>query len=303
MRSAARRGKHVRMSIVITGASGHLGRLVAATVLERVGPSDVVLVTRDPSQLADLAERGAEVRQGDFSDPESLEHAFAGATKVLIISTQEVGARVPGHRAAIDAAATAGAQSIAYTSGINPSDSNPIVVARDHRATEEHLRASGVAWTMLRNSIYTEILLAAAPPAIATGQYVTNEGDGRVSYVARADCAAVAAAVLTTDGHEGKEYDVTGPDALGVEEITALLTDLSGQPVEPVFVDDDAYAAALVEQAGMPEPVARAYTTFGFGTRRGYSAPVSTTVADLTGREPTAAREVLEANREAFAVG
>ena len=291
--------KHHLMSIVITGASGHLGRLVATAVLDAADPSDVVLVTRDPSRLTDLAERGADVRAGDFADPRSLEHAFSGATKVLIISTQEVGARVPGHKAAIDAAAATGA-SIAYTSGINPSDSNPIVVARDHRATEEHLRASGARWTMLRNSIYTEVLLDAAPPAIATGEYVTNEGDGRVSYVARADCAAVAAAVLTTDGHEGKEYDVTGPDALGVGEVAVLFRALSGRSVEPVLVDDDVYAAGLVEQAGLPEPVARAYTTFGIGTRRWYSAPVSTTVADLTGRAPVSARAVLEAHRDVF---
>jgi NAD(P)H dehydrogenase (quinone) len=284
------------MSIVITGASGQLGRLVAEAVLERADPSQVVLVTRDPSKLSDLADRGADVRAGDFGDRASLDSAFAGATKVLIVSTDQIGVRVPGHKAAIDAAAAAGAQAIAYTSGINPSDSNPIIVARDHRATEEHLRASGVAWTMLRNSIYTEVLLAGAGAALATGRHVTNEGDGRVSYVARADCAAAAAAVLTTDGHDGREYDITGPEALGAPDVAGLYAELSGRPVEPVLVDDDAYAAGLVEHAGMPEEVARAYTTFGIGTRRGYSAPVSSAVADLTGRQPTSARDVLAAS-------
>ena len=279
------------MSIVVTGASGQLGRLVAEAVLDRA--SGVVLVTRDPSKLADLAARGAEIRRGDFGDPGSLAQAFAGATKVLIISTDRIGERVPGHKAAIDAAAAAGARSIAYTSGMNPSDSNPIVVMPEHRASEEHLRSSGAGWTMLRNSIYTEMLLGGAPAALAGGRHVSNEGDGRVSYVSRADCAAVAAVVLTTDGHDGQEYDITGPQALSAHDVAALYAELGGKPVEAVPVDDDAYVAGLVEHAGMPEPVARAYATFGIGTRRGYSAPVSTTVADLTGHEPRSARVVL----------
>jgi NAD(P)H dehydrogenase (quinone) len=291
------------MSIVITGASGHLGRLVAEAVLEQDDPSEVVLVTRDPSRLADFAGRGADVRAGDFTDPGSLADAFAGATKVLIVSTDQIGSRVAGHKAAIDAAAAAGAQSIAYTSAINPSDSNPIVVAHEHRETEEHLRASGARWTMLRNSIYTEILLVGAGAALATGRHITNEGDGRVSYVARADCAAVAAAVLTRDGHDGKEYDITGPEALSARDVAALYAELGGRPVEAVLVDDEAYAAGLVEHAGMPEPVAQAYTTFGIGARRGYSAAVSTTVAELTGREPASARDVLAANRAVFQGG
>jgi NAD(P)H dehydrogenase (quinone) len=291
------------MRIVITGASGHLGRLVAEAVLRRVDPSQVVLVTRDPSRLAELAGRGADVRSGDFGDPRTLPDAFAGATKVLVISTDDVGARVAGHKAAIDAAAGAGAHSIAYTSAINPSDSNPIAVAHEHRETEEHLRASGTGWTMLRNSIYTEMLIAGAGAALATGRHISNEGDGRVSYVARADCAAVAAAVLTTDGHDRKMYDITGPEALGAREVAALYGEFGGRPVEAVLVDDDAYAARLVEHAGLPEPVARAYATFGIGTRRGYSGAVSTTVADLTGRPPTSARDVLAANRSALEGG
>jgi NAD(P)H dehydrogenase (quinone) len=283
------------MSIVITGASGQLGRLVADAVLERTEPRDVVLVTRDPSRLDDLAQRGAQVRAGDFGNPSSLASAFEGVDKALIISTHEIGARVPGHKAAIDAAAAAGARSIAYTSGLNPSHSNPIVVAAEHRATEEHLRASGTGWTMLRNSIYAEMLVMAAGPALATGRHIHNEGDGRMSYVARADCAAVAAVVLTSDGHDGKMYDVTGPEALSADDVAALFAELGGRPVEALSVDDDAYVAGLVEHAHMPEPVARGLATFGLGARRGYLAAVSDTVADLTGVAPRPARDVLAA--------
>src|SRR4051812_28668168 len=288
------------MSIVITGASGHLGRLVADLVLERAEPDRVVLVTRDPSRLTEFAGRGVEVRAGDFDDPSTLPAAFQGVERALIISADQIGVRVPGHKAAIDAAAAAGATSIAYTSGINPSHSNPIVVAADHRASEEHLRTAGTGWTMLRNSIYAEIVLQSAGPALETGRHVHNEGDGRVSYVARADCAAAAAAVLTSDGHDGKIYDVTGPAALSAPDVAALFADLAGRPVEALPVDDEAVVASLVEHAQMPEPVARDYATFGIGARRGYSAPVSDTVRELTGTAPTPAQAVLAAHRDVF---
>jgi NAD(P)H dehydrogenase (quinone) len=288
------------MSIVVTGASGHLGRLVAEAVLERAEPERVVLLTRDPSRLNDLAGRGVDVRMGDFTNPPSLETAFEGVEKALIISTDQVGVRVAGHKAAIDAAAEAGARSIAYTSGINPSHSNPSIVAEDHRETEEHLRACGAAWTMLRNSIYAEVLLRGAGAALASGRHVTNQGDGRVSYVARADCAAAAAAVLTSDGHDGRIYDVTGGEALSAEDVAALFAELGGRPVEAVSVDDDAYAAGLVEHAQLPEPVARGLATFGIGTRRGYSGVVSDTVLELTGVAPKPVRDVLAAHEEVF---
>ena len=200
------------MTTVITGASGQLGRRVAESLLTEhgVAPADLVLVTRSPDKLADLAAQGAQVRHGDFDDRASLDSAFVGADKVLIVSTDQVGARVPGHKAAVDAAVAAGARSIAYTSGINPSDSNPIGVMWEHRQTEDHIRATAPAWTILRNSIYTEMLLAGAEAALASGAHVTNEGDGRVAYISRDDCAAAAAAVLAADGHDGKIYDITG---------------------------------------------------------------------------------------------
>jgi NAD(P)H dehydrogenase (quinone) len=289
------------MSIVITGASGKLGRLTAEAVAVKVSPSEVTLVTRTPDALGDFAERGFVVRAGDFDEPPSLRAAFAGGERLLIISASEIGRRVPQHRAAIDAAVAAGVRWAAYTGGVNPSDSNPGAAAREHRATEEALRDSGLAWTFLRNSIYAETLVGGAGPALASGSLVTNAGDGRTAYVSRADCAAAAAAVLASDGHDGKEYDITGPEALGEREVAALYAELGGRPVEPVFLDDDAWVAAMVQHAGVPEPVARTYATFGDAARRGYAAVVSTAVNDLTGRPPRTVREVLEAHRAELA--
>src|SRR4051812_7863701 len=169
------------MTIAITGASGHLGRLTADAVLDRVNPSELILVTRSPDTLAAYADRGVQVRQGDFADADSLREAFAGAAKLLLISLDKIGERVPLQLAAIGAAAAAGVRSVAYTSIVNPSHSNPAAAAPDHRATEEALRVSGLAWTFLRNSIYADMLLRGAEPALASGALVTNEGEGRVS--------------------------------------------------------------------------------------------------------------------------
>jgi NAD(P)H dehydrogenase (quinone) len=284
------------MSIVVTGASGKLARLVTDFLLERVEPSELILVTRTPEALDQAAEWGAEVRRGDFADPASLPAAFAGGERLLLISTSILVERLAGHHAAIDAAAAAGVRSIAYTSIVNPSDSNPGVAAADHRATEEYARVSGMAWTFLRNSIYSEMQAGpGAAAALATGSLLTNAGDGRTAYVSRGDCAAAAAVVLTSDGHEGKAYDITGPEAHSARDLAALYADIGGKPVEAVLLDDDAWVAAMVEHAGLPEPLARQLATFGEAARQGYAEVVSTTVKDLTGREPRTTREVLEA--------
>jgi NAD(P)H dehydrogenase (quinone) len=281
-------------TIAITGASGQLGRQVAGLLRDDhgVSPADLILITRSPGELDGA---GGEVRHGDFSDPGSLPAAFAGAEKALVISTDVVGTRVPGHTAAIDAAVAAGVRSIAYTSGINPSDSNPIGVMWEHRATEEHLRARAPGWTFLRNNVYAEILLGAAQAALASGSHVSNEGDGRVGYVSRDDCAAAAAAVLAGDGHDFKIYDITGPEALGAADLAALFSDLGGKPVALVAVDDEAFTDGLVTHAGIPREVAAVYASFGTGARRGYSAVVSDTVERLTGRAPRSVRDALAA--------
>jgi NAD(P)H dehydrogenase (quinone) len=286
------------MTIAITGASGQLGRLTAEALLDRATPSDVVLVTRNPDAIADLARRGADVRAGDFDDPASLARAIEGVERLLLISASVIGARVHQHRAAIDAAVAAGVRSVAYTGIGNPSHSNPGAAARDHRETEEALVASGLAWTFLRNGIYAESLLNGVGAVLATGTLVTNAGEGLTAYVSRADCAAAAAAVLTGEGHDRKAYDITSADALNPAEVAALLSELSGRPVQPAYLSDDAWVATMVEHAGMPEPLARDIATFGIAARQGYLAAVSTTVAELLGREPVGVRAVLEARRE-----
>jgi len=281
------------MIVGVTGASGHLGRAVAEGLLDALDPQQVVLVTRNPDKLADLAARGADVRRGDFDEPATLAAAFAGVERLLLVSTDTIGARVPGHVAAIAAAAAAGVAHVTYTSFVNPSDDNPAIVAPEHGATEDALRGSGLGWTLLRNGVYAEYQLDPATGAIASGTLLANTGSGRNAYVSRADCAAAAVAVLTSDGHDGKTYDITGPEALDAYDLATIYGELGDRDVEVALVDDDAWVAAMVEHAGMPEPAARAYATFGAAQRRGYSAVVSPAVERLTGRPATSLRALL----------
>jgi len=284
------------MSLIITGASGHLGRRTAEILLETEGvdAASVVLVTRHPAKLEDLAARGATVRAGDFDDPSTLDAAFAGATRVLIVSTDAVGARVAQHQRAIDAAKAAGARLIAYTSIPNPTAGNPAGVVPDHRATEEALVASGVPWTALRNALYAEYRVPEAQAAIASGAFHHNQGDGATAYVSREDCAAAAAAVLAGgDEHANKAYDITGPELLGGAALAEVYASVGGTPVAAVAVDDDAFVAGLLA-AGLPAEVAQLLASFGEAIRTGALAARSDDVQTLTGHAPRSVRSVLE---------
>ncbi len=271
------------MTIAITGASGALGRAAAEFVLHSTDPADVVLTTRNPDSLADFAARGASVRRADFSNPANLATAFAGVDKLLLISTDAGGARLDQHLAAISAASQAGVHHIAYTSVPQPIAANPALVVADHAATEQAIKDSGMAWTMLRNNLYTHMQVPGIEHAAASGQWVANSGAGAAAYVTREDCAAVAAAVLTQDGHENQVYDVTGARAWSAADLAALACQLGDREVQLVQVDDEAYRDGLV-QAGLPQAVAELLTSFGASTRGGFLADVSPTVEHLTGR-------------------
>jgi NAD(P)H dehydrogenase (quinone) len=283
------------MSIVITGASGQLGRRVVEEALERVEPNDLILVTRTPDALADLAARGAQVRAGDFDDPSSLVAAFAGGERLLLISTSALGERIRQHGDAIDAAVAAGIRFVAYTSIVNPEPDNPAAVVPEHRATEDKLRESGLEWAFLRNSIYADLEAGNQAAALATGELVTNGGAGRVAYVARDDCAAAAAAVITGGDHAGKAYEITGPELLDADVRAALFAELGGTPVEVLHVDDATYAAGMADATGMPLSISELYATFGTATREGKLDALSADFEALTGRTPRSLRDVLTA--------
>jgi NAD(P)H dehydrogenase (quinone) len=297
------------MSIIVTGASGQFGRAAAEQLLARVDPAELVLVTRNPSKLADLAARGAKVRAGDFDAPEALERAFEGGEKMLLISTARVGGRVKQHRAAIDAARAAGVGHIVYTSSSGADPKNPAIVVRDHLATEEMIRASGAAFTFLRDNHYAEaVATAIAPRAVATGAWIASAGEGRVGSVSREDCVACAVAALTGQGHEDKVYELTGPRTWSFREITALLAEMTGRPVEYRLVTDEGMFA-MFDSLGVPRrPVddqivadipwcSEDMVTYEQSIREGWFDVCTGDVQALTGRAPRTLESVLEAHR------
>jgi len=274
--------------IIVSGASGQLGGLVVEELLARgVAPSDLILVSRTPEDLSDYAAMGASTRFGDFTQPESLSAAYEGGDKLLLISLNTRGnpnprvatERAALQRTAIEAAAAAGVQHIVYTSFVD-ADRNTSPIAIDHRATEADLRASGVAWTSLRNQWYADRIVAEATSMITARRATVHPDDPGTAYVTREDCAAAAAAVLTTPGHENRVYEITGPALVSSRDVASLAAEIAGVEIE---VRD----AGAEELAGLPE-IPPSGTT------------LSTAVADLTGRPGTSARQLLEANREAL---
>jgi len=263
-----------------------------------------VLVTRRPEALRELRARGAEVRYGDFDDPASLRDAFAGGRRMLLISTDALGRRAGQHRAAIDAAATAGVRHVVFTSIVKPVASNPTgALAAEPGVTEAMLHRSGLAWTVLRFGSFAELVLPPAATAVQNRRLVTNNGGGRIVFVSRRDCAEAAAITLTTDGHAGKTYEITGTEALSVQDLAELYGDLSGQPVKVLQLSDAMLTNVLVG-IGTPMPSAWRIAAFGRAVRRGYFDVVDPAFERLTGRPPVALRDVLVAQRaDLLAVG
>jgi NAD(P)H dehydrogenase (quinone) len=243
--------------------------------------------------LKRYAARGASVRYGDFTQPESLRAAFAGGTKMLLISVNAGGGNRPElHKAAIDAAIADGVKLIAYTSYVNADRNEHSEIAVDHRRTEQYLMESGVAWTMLRNQIYMNGLVDQAVQIVREGRLVTHTPDARVAYVTREDCAAAAAAVLTTPGHENRAYNITGPDAIGPRELVALASEISGKKVELVVLDEGAYRKHLLD-TGLPEESIASSLAFDAELNSPLLREPSKAVAELTGRPATSARALL----------
>jgi NAD(P)H dehydrogenase (quinone) len=266
--------------IIISGASGQLGGLTVKALLAKGVPAkNLILVSRTPDTLAEYAKLGAVTRFGDFSKPESLAAAYAGGTRMLLISIGGgAGPRPEAHKRAIDAAVKAGVKQIAYTSWIAISKGDTTGLAVDHLATEELLKKSGVAYTMLRNSIYMDVLVPQAAKAAAEGRVTLPASEFKLGYVTREDCAAAAAAVLATPGHDNKVYDITGPELIGQRELAEAVTAVTGKRVDVVPADPGA-------------PPARSFGSPSLSF-------TSSAVADLTGRPAQSLRTLLAANKD-----
>ena len=282
------------MSIVVTGATGQLGRLVIAHLLDRgVAPGEVAAVVRDPAKGADLAARGVELRAADYDRPDSLKDAFRAGDRVLMISGSEPGRRVPQHTALVDAATAAGVGLLAYTGVLGGPDAD-FALADEHKATEQLILASKLPHVFLRNGWYTEVYTQNLGPVLEHGAVVASAGEGRVSSAARADYAAAAAAVLTGDGHENAVYELSGDTAWSFAEYAAAVSVAAGREIAYRDVTPQEHLQIL-RGAGLPAPLAEMLVEVDAAIERGLLAGTSGDLARLIGRPTTPMRESVAA--------
>ncbi|GHO88393.1 SDR family oxidoreductase [Dictyobacter formicarum] len=281
--------------IIVTGANGQLGRAVVEQLLARVSPEQIGVSVRDTEKAQGLQELGVRVRRGDFDDPASLTYAFEGASQVLIVSCNSQGeAAVRQHRTAIDMAREAGTRRILYTShmGSSPTSFFPPMV--DHAATEVALRDSGVAFTALRNGFYTASGLMLLGNALQTGELVAPE-DGPVAWTTHADLAEVTAVALSEEGAlDGVTPDLTASEAIDLDGIAAIASELAHHPIRRIVVSDAEYRAGLVAH-GLPEERADMFLGLFRASRQGEFSRIDPTLARLIGRKPRSVRDVLKA--------
>lgn len=279
------------MTVAVTGASGQLGRLVVESLLKD-GDQQVVAVVRDPAKVADLADRGVEVRVASYDDPEALERAFAGVQRVLLVSGNEFSKRVDQHANVLHAAENAGVELLAYTS-IPQAQANPMILAQEHTGTEAVLAEAKIPTTLLRNSWYWENYTGGLAHAIESGVLYGAARDGKVSGASRVDYADAAARVLTTDGHAGKVYELGG-DTHSYAELAQVISEVSGKPVRYQDLPKDDYAAALAG-AGLDAGYAAVLADADTGIADGVLTVDTGDLERLLGRPATPAADVFRA--------
>ena len=280
-----------RRRYAVTGATGQLGALAVAALLEAgAAPDDVVAVVRSETKARDLAARGMRVREANYEEPERLVAALAGVDRVLLVSSSAAGRRVAHHATAIDAAAAAGVERVVYTSMLKADRSgNPL--AAEHVATEDVLRRSGRPFTALRNAWYTENYLPALPDQIAAGEIAGAAGSGRVSAASRADLAAAAVVALLRDEGAERIYELGGP-SFDLPELARIVTAVTGRPVVYSDLSPEDYAGRL-RNAGIPDETARFIAALDESIARGDLETDSPDLENLLGRPPTPPAEVM----------
>ncbi|MFI5976731.1 SDR family oxidoreductase [Streptomyces sp. NPDC051452] len=280
------------MSIVVTGATGQLGRHVVEQLLERVPAQEITAVVRDEHKAAGLAARGVRIAVADYNAPETFDGLFAAGDRVLLISGNEFGeGRVRQHQVVIDAAKAAGVALLAYTSAPGTLTA---ALADDHRATERVLLASGLPYTLLRNGWYHENYTENLAPVLEHDAVVAAAGEGRVSSATRADYAAAAVAVLTGTGHENATYELGGDVAWSFAEYAAELSRQTGRKIVYSAVTGDALKDIL-SGAGMPAPFAEIFAGVDASIEKGELVVASGDLSRLIGRPTTPLAEAIAA--------
>ncbi|AGH94515.1 SDR family oxidoreductase [Pseudobdellovibrio exovorus] len=282
-------------TLLVTGASGNLGRLVVENLLQTVEANRIIATSRQPEKLKDLAAKGVQVRLADFERPETLDAAFAGADRILIVSTDQVGARVQGHQRAIKAAQQSGAQHILYTSLPN-AERIAGILASEHAATEKTIRESGLNYTLLRHNLYFEVALQTLTGGYERGQMAGVAGKGQVAYVSREDCARAAAAALISAGSENREFDITGSEAFNYDQLAKILSEITNRQIGYLNIEEDQFKSALVS-SGVPADFAQIIIDFDVAAKDQHMGHISTAFQDLTGTQPSKLTDYLLQNK------
>jgi len=270
------------MTTAITGATGHLGRLVVARLKTLAPTLPLLALVRTPAKAAAL---GIAAREADYTRPETLAAALAGVDTLLLISSSEVGQRAAQHRNVIDAARAAGVRRIVYTSLLH-ADRSPLDLAQEHRETEAMLQAAGIAHTLLRNGWYTENYTGSIAGALAAGSFIGSAGDGRIASAPRADYAEAASVVLTTPGHDGKTYELAGDSAYTLAELAAEVSRQTGKTLPYVDLPPADYAKALAG-IGLDAALAQAIAGWDVGASQGALFDDGRQLSRLIGRPTT----------------
>lgn len=278
--------------IVITGATGQLGRLVIAALLNKVPANKIVAAVRDIEKAKDIAALGVVVRYADYNQPNSWDTALQGAEKVLLISSSEIGQRKQQHQTVIDAAKRAGVSLLAYTSILH-ADTSTLSLAQEHKETEAAIFASGLPYVILRNGWYLENYISGIAAAQSLGAVYGAAEEGRISAASREDYANAAAEVLSSAHHSDKIYELAGDAAFTMAEYAAVISTLSGKAIPYVNLSQESYQNALVG-AGLPEPFAAILADADAGIAKGQLFDEGRQLSQLIGKPTTSLESVIK---------
>ncbi|TMW61462.1 hypothetical protein Poli38472_012653 [Pythium oligandrum] len=285
-------------TLLVTGASGHLGKLTINHLLNtlQVSPERIVAGTRDPTKLQELADKGIQVRKLDFNDIESVTAAAAGVDRALVISTDDVLGREAGQKATVEALVQAGVKHIVYTS-LQALEKSLFTLKDSHAVTEEVIKSSKVSYSILRNGLYFENNIGSLIGASKSGKWYSAAKDGKVSLLSRDDLARAAAYALASDSTESKIYELTGSEALTIEEIVAQISETVEKPIEVVHVPVEGLAQGIAAATGLPLEIASVFASADASTAAGFADDITDDLEKLTGVKPQTHREWLAANK------
>jgi NAD(P)H dehydrogenase (quinone) len=280
--------------ILVTASTGQLGTAVVNYLLEKVPASQIAVLARDAQKAQAFADKGISVRIGDYKNYDSLVAAFQGVEKVLLISSNDFDDRFGQHKNAIDAAKAAGVKQIAYTSieAKDAHNSATEIIAKDHALTADYLKASGLSYVLLNDSLYADVVpMFVGEKVLETGVFFPA-GDGKVAFATREDMALAAAVVLTTDGHDNKEYAIAGNEEYSFADVAAYLSEISGKELAYVSPDEDTYKAVLTD-AGVPDIYVWMLSVFAKAIKEHEFETGKAELEALIGKKPTTLKEYL----------